>query len=132
MVILSLINYYQYFRYAYHLRRWALEGQGVGSHVALIAERTPLRVHIQPAGVSDKVTLELQACDLVAELRAEVAQWWEQLQVRLQPQPPTSPQPVLGSLLADGPIRMITQGQELTTDFDEKTLHEMGFKDQQV
>jgi hypothetical protein len=27
---------------------------------------------------------------------------------------------------------MITQGQELTTEFDEKTLQEMGFKDLQV
>lgn len=124
-----------YYRYAYHLRRWALEGQGVGSHVALISERTPLRVHIQPAGISEKVTLELQATDLVAELRAEVAQWWETLQTRTLPPPaPASPQPasVLSSILAEGPIRMITQGQELTTDFDEKTLHEMGFKDQQV
>lgn len=29
-------------------------------------------------------------------------------------------------------IRIITQGQELTIDCDEKTLGEMGFKDNQV
>lgn len=40
--------------------------------------------------------------------------------------------PVLGALLTEGPIRMITTGQELTTEYDEKTLHEMMFKDQQV
>lgn len=40
--------------------------------------------------------------------------------------------PVLGTLLTDGPIRMITQGQELTTELDEKTLQEMMFKDSQV
>ena len=38
----------------------------------------------------------------------------------------------LSNLLSDGPIRMITQGQELTTELDEKTLQEMMFKDSQV
>lgn len=38
----------------------------------------------------------------------------------------------MASLMNDGPIRMITQGQELTFDFDEKSLYEMGFKDNQV
>lgn len=36
------------------------------------------------------------------------------------------------NVITDGPIRMITQGQELTTECDEKTLQEIGFKDQQV
>ncbi len=40
--------------------------------------------------------------------------------------------PILGAMLGDGPIRMITQGQELTSDVDEKTLGEMQFKDTQV
>ena len=40
--------------------------------------------------------------------------------------------PILGAMLGDGPIRMITQGQELTSDVDEKTLAEMQFKDMQV
>lgn len=56
--------------------------------------------------------------DYVAELRAEVTVWWESLH-----------KPVGHN---DGPIRIITQGQELTTDFDEKTLGEIGFKDMQV
>lgn len=39
---------------------------------------------------------------------------------------------MLGSLLHEGPIRMITQGQELTIDCDEKTLQDVGFKDNQM
>lgn len=33
---------------------------------------------------------------------------------------------------SDNWIRIITQGQEITIDNDEKTLSEMGFKDNQV
>lgn len=40
--------------------------------------------------------------------------------------------PILGTMLSDGPIRMISQGQELTCDLDEKTLSELGIKDHQV
>lgn len=36
------------------------------------------------------------------------------------------------SLSTDGPLRMITQGQELTIDYDERSLYDMGFKDNQV
>lgn len=35
-------------------------------------------------------------------------------------------------VLHETPIRIITTGQELTTDSDEKTLGEAGFKDNQV
>jgi len=76
-------------------------------------------VVVQPAGVPDKETLQLLSSDYVADLRAEVAKWWETL-------------PTGGVILGDGPIRIITQGQELTPDLDEKTLLEMGFKDMQV
>ena len=31
-----------------------------------------------------------------------------------------------------GPVRMISSGHELTTDYDEKALHELGFKDMQM
>jgi len=121
------------------LRRWALEGQGVGSHVQMMTgERgcVPLRVVIQPAGMAEKGTLELLSSDYVADLRAEVSKWWEMLQAKCSNEKnscaPAGSTPVLGSLLTEGPIRMITQGQELTTEFDEKTLQEMGFKDLQV
>lgn len=40
--------------------------------------------------------------------------------------------PILGTMLSDGPIRMISQGQELICDLDEKTLSELGIKDHQV
>lgn len=74
------------FRYAYHLRRWLLEGKGVGSHVQLVGDKGAVlvRVVIQPAGYHEKVTLELYSSDYVADLRAEVAKWWETIQVRFQ------------------------------------------------
>lgn len=145
-------------RYAFHLRRWALQEphHGTGSqlpHPLLLlphrAAATPvapssvaleggiaggtgarLRVVCQPAGLPHKITLELQSSDFVADLRAEVAHWWEKLEQA------SSKDPDLGgpvpSCSSPGLIRMITQGQELTTDLDEKTLSEVGFKDLQL
>lgn len=40
--------------------------------------------------------------------------------------------PVLGLLLSEGPLRIITQGQELSSEYDERTLGDAGFKDNQV
>lgn len=40
--------------------------------------------------------------------------------------------PVLGLLLSEGPLRIITQGQELSSEYDERTLIDAGFKDNQV
>lgn len=40
--------------------------------------------------------------------------------------------PVLGLLLSEGPLRIITQGQELSSEYDERTLLDVGFKDNQV
>lgn len=71
-------------RYAYHLRRWTLEGKSVGSHVQIMSGDRgciPIRVIIQPASLSEKVTLELLSTDYIADLRAEVAKWWESVQV---------------------------------------------------
>ncbi|KAK2584981.1 hypothetical protein KPH14_008512 [Odynerus spinipes] len=126
-------------RYAYHLRRWILEGRGAGSHMAMsMSEKGQhIRILVQPAGIPDKTTFTLLNTDYVADLRAEVAKWWDDTQNN-QEKAATSANAaqngnsVLGSLLTDGPIRMITQGQELTIDFDEKTLQEMGFKDGQL
>ena len=90
--------------------------------------------------------------DLVAELRAEVTRWWDTVcrpaQQRRADQEAAAAQiqrsdsssvvqssvitPILGSMLVDGPMRMITVGQELSVDIDEKTLAEVGFKDGQV
>ncbi|XP_046627893.1 ubiquitin carboxyl-terminal hydrolase 34 [Neodiprion virginianus] len=127
-------------RYAYHLRRWALEGRGAGSHVAMNTSEKgqQIRIFVQPAGIPDKTSFTLLSTDFVADLRAEVAKWWDDTQ-NSQDKASTAlgnssanGSSVLGSLLTDGPIRMITQGQELTIDFDEKTLQEMGFKDGQL
>lgn len=124
-------------RYAYHLRRWALEGKGIGSHAALGDKNsTPIRVIVQPAGMSERATFDLLNSDYVADLRAEVTKWWESLvQVTKSQDNDASSgnsNPVLGSLLHEGPIRMITQGQELTIDCDEKTLQDVAFKDNQM
>lgn len=39
---------------------------------------------------------------------------------------------MLGLLLSEGPLRIITQGQELSSEYDERTLLDVGFKDNQV
>jgi hypothetical protein len=44
----------------------------------------------------------------------------------------SSATPVLGSLLTEGPIRMITQGIELSAEYDEKCISEVPIKDMQV
>ncbi|XP_064464002.1 ubiquitin carboxyl-terminal hydrolase 34-like isoform X1 [Ornithodoros turicata] len=144
-------------RYAFHLRRWALQEphHGTGGqlpHLLLLlphraaaspAAPTPtaleggvgtagtrLRVVCQPAGLPHKITLELQSNDFVADLRAEVSHWWEKLEQASQIDSDLGgPVP---SCSSPGLIRMITQGQELTTDLDEKTLSEVGFKDHQL
>lgn len=82
----------------------------------------------------------MQSTDLIAELRAEVARWWENLhkqqlqrhQAEGGAHGSTLLSPILGAMLGDGPIRIITHGQELTLDMDEKSLGEMQFKDLQV
>lgn len=85
--------------------------------------------------------------DLVGDLRAEVTRWWETTQKAQQaarvatptpgpsqasPGPRGMLTPILGAMLGDGPIRMITLGQELTVDIDDKLLVETQFKDNQV
>ncbi|XP_034942559.1 ubiquitin carboxyl-terminal hydrolase puf [Chelonus insularis] len=129
-------------RYAYHLRRWALEDRGAGSHVAMSTSEKgqQLKIFVQPAGIPEKTQFTLSSTDYVADLRAEVAKWWDDTQKITTTTESTAGSSgggnvnssVLGTLLTDGPIRMITQGQELTFDYDEKTLQEMGFKDGQL
>ncbi|XP_076312719.1 ubiquitinyl hydrolase 1 puf isoform X2 [Tachypleus tridentatus] len=130
-------------RYAYHLRRWQLMGQGVVSHRSSLGERraSPLRIICQPAGMTEKTTLEMQFTDYLAKLRAEVTYWWEKMRTKNKTNQSKESEAttstvtsslILGSMLSDGPIRMISQGQELTTDLDEKTLAELGFKDLQL
>ena len=64
----------------------------------------------------------MQLTDLVADLRAEITAWWENK--------------ALLTFAKDksdlGPLRLITQGQEIGSDVDEKSLVEVGFKDLQL
>ena len=88
--------------------------------------------------MSFQTPIEMSSTDLIGELRAEVNRWWETMQkqhiLRQQGEGAGSSMltPILGAMLGDGPIRMITLGQELSSDMDEKTLGEMQFKDMQV
>ena len=98
-----------------------------------------------------QITIEMLSTDLVAELRAEVTRWWELTCKHRREQEAASSStsqtsqlssslsssssvitPILGAMLVEGPVRMITLGQELSVDVDEKTLAEMQFKDSQV
>ncbi|KAL3873492.1 hypothetical protein ACJMK2_036602 [Sinanodonta woodiana] len=128
-------------RYAYHLRNWQIDGRGVSSHQRSLVDKqaAQIRILLQPAGMGEKTPLEMSSTDLIAELRAEVARWWESLQKQTVQQQDAEGchgnsllTPILGAMLGDGPIRLITLGQELTCDMDEKTLGEMQFKDNQL
>lgn len=119
-------------RYAYHLRRWALEDQSFGTHSALRNDTIgpSIRIILQPGGLPDKSVLHLHTTDLVADLKAEIAKWWETLQGGAKSSGVAAP--VLGFLLSEGLLRIITQGQEITSDYDERTIADVGFKDNQM
>ncbi|XP_072159450.1 LOW QUALITY PROTEIN: ubiquitin carboxyl-terminal hydrolase 34 [Bemisia tabaci] len=112
-------------RYAYHLRRWYLEGCNVSNQI-IGKDSMPLKIVVQCAGSTEKITLHLFSTDYVAELRAEIGKIWQCVMSSNDNSDKNS------SSNIDGLIRMITQGQELTTDFDEKTLQDVGFKDGQM
>ena len=136
--LLLLKTYLETFRrkYAYNFRRMYIDGQGVSTHAELVDLRTvsPLRVLVQTAGFQEKVTFDMQATDLVADLRAEITAWWEGKLSQLKAMAVEKQQhhPLLGSILNEGTLRLITQGQEVSNDADEKSLLELGFKDFQV
>ncbi|XP_069360601.1 ubiquitin carboxyl-terminal hydrolase puf isoform X3 [Maniola hyperantus] len=108
-------------RYAFHLRRWALAESGAWEGSASGAGS--VRVSLQLAGAGPRASLVLHQSDLVAHLRAHVHVWWER---QIQGEDGVT------ALSTDGPLRIITQGQELTIDYDERTLYDMGFKDNQM
>lgn len=69
----------------------------------------------------------------MADLRAEIVKWWEGiLKIRAQEEGLDMPASTNCGKKPDTWIRIITQGQELSIDCDEKTLQEMGFKDNQI
>jgi ubiquitin carboxyl-terminal hydrolase 34 len=72
----------------------------------------------------------MQALDLVADLRAEISAWWEG-KVAQERMASANEKPIVGGS-TDGPLRIITQGQEITAEMDEKTLLEARFKDLQL
>ncbi|CAH2011093.1 unnamed protein product [Acanthoscelides obtectus] len=118
-------------RYAYHLRKWALEGKGIGSHSATLGDRstTPIRLIIQSGTSTERCYLDLLSTDYIADLRAEIVKWCEGLQ---QGKNDDESRALATTKGGDIWIRIITQGQEITIDCDEKTLGEMGFKDNQM
>jgi len=110
-------------KYAYHLRKWTLEGHGIISHVIQNDKNAAtVRLNISPAMLDEKLTLDMPSTDYIADMRAEIAHWWENQYDNLVSQ----------KLPTDGSIRMIALGQEITQDFDEKTIQETGLKDNQV
>lgn len=136
--LLLLKTYLETFRrkYAYHFRRMSIDGQGVSTHAELVDLRTvgPLRILVQTAGFQEKVTFDMQATDLIADLRAEITAWWEGKLSQFKALAAEKQQhhPLLGSILNEGTLRLITQGQEVSHEADEKSLLELGFKDFQV
>lgn len=72
---------FTFLRYAYHLRRWALEGNGINSHSAALGDRTstPIRLVIQSGSSTERCYLDLLTTDYVADLRAEIVKWTEGL-----------------------------------------------------
>ncbi|XP_012941309.1 ubiquitin carboxyl-terminal hydrolase 34 [Aplysia californica] len=121
-------------RYAYHLRRWQLAGAGISSHQPMSKPQS-ITIYLKTADLSES-QIEMQQSSLVSELRAEVSHWWEELQ-KAQPKPapqsssPGIMSPLLGSMLGEGPLRMMCLGQELTVDVDERTLADLHMTDGQ-
>lgn len=110
-------------KYAYHLRKWTLEGHGIISHVIQNDKNaTLIRLNISPAMLDEKLTLDMPSTDYIGDMRAEIVHWWETQFENL----------VARKLPTDGNIRMIALGQEITPEFDEKTIQETGIKDNQV
>ena len=116
----------------------------MSTHAELVDSRAvgPIRVVVQAAdGFQEKATLEMQCMDLVADLRAEIAAWWEGKVVperkgggdaQATPAAAAVGGSGSGSGSGSGPLRIITQGQEISPELDEKTLIETRFKDLQL
>lgn len=86
---------------------------------------------MQPGGLSEKSYLHLYQTDLIGDLKAEIAKWYENLQGKSSSSESSS-MANLGNVLIDGPLRIITQGQEITSEYDERSLIDVGFKDNQI
>lgn len=61
------------------MRKWQLEGNGIGCHSQLVGEISlPLKIVIQPAGYHEKVTFELQPTDVIGYYLFNLAHSWRQ------------------------------------------------------
>lgn len=83
MIPSFITNYFErIFRYAYHLRKWALEGKGISNHSASLGDRscTPIRLIVQPGSSTERCFLDMLHSDYVADLRAEIVKWCEGIQ----------------------------------------------------
>jgi len=117
-------------RFAYHIHLWQLDGhnfEGHQSNMRLQSKDQLLRIICQPAGISEKVSFRLSSHDFLATLRAEVTHWCVRLQREQEEKGKTQPTPPL-----QPPFRLISHGHELTPDLDQKTLAELGMKNQQL
>lgn len=71
------------------------------------------------------MTFEMQSTDYIGEFRAEVQHWFETTLRKCE----RGDDKRNCAFINDGPLRLLTQGQEITHDLDEKQLCEVGFKD---
>lgn len=119
-------------RYSYHFRLMQLSGdQSIISHRNKLNERASqqsIKIICQISSLSEKFIFEMNYNDYVGELRAEITNRWSKLIGSIKPELISNKL----NLNADGPIRLLSQGQEITCNLDEKTLVEMNFKDGQV
>lgn len=119
-------------RYSFHLRLFQLTGElSVASHRDKCSERGQQMIKIvccHPGSTSDKTSFEMHANDYVGELRAEIYHWFQSIykKFKMNDDDKEHDRPF------EGTLRLISQGQELTHDLDEKTLSEVGFKDNQL
>ena len=74
-----------------------MNGGGGGAN-GTTADKFPVRLLLEQAGGSAKRPLEMMSSDSMAELRAEVTQWWHSLHAT----PTASP-----------PFRILAQGKEI-------------------
>ena len=83
-----------------------------------------IRIIVQNANLTEKVHFDMQYTDFLGELRAEVSHWWQNLQNKYDEEG-------IG-VSPEGPLRLLSQGQELLHEKDEKQLADLGFRDCQV
>uniref|UniRef100_T1K3V7 USP domain-containing protein n=1 Tax=Tetranychus urticae TaxID=32264 RepID=T1K3V7_TETUR len=118
-------------RFSYHLRLFHLNGDvSVMSHCDNCSSRgnqQVIKIICHPASSNEKTFFDMYSTDFVGELRAEIYHWFQTVVKKCKSGSSEDEKQAF-----DGPLRLLSQGQELTHDLDEKTLAEMGCKDNQV